>query len=336
MGLKAGARLGFFEVLSPLGAGGMGEVYRARDTKLGREVALKVLPDAFSRDPERLARFDREARALASLNHSGIAAIHGLEESDGVRFLVLELVPGTTLAERLTRGPLPVRAALDAGRQIAEALGAAHERGILHRDLKPSNVQVTLEGAVKLLDFGLAKALQGEQEATDLSQSPTVTSAATREGVILGTAPYMSPEQARGESLDRRTDVWAFGCVLYEALSGRRAFPASTVADTIAAVLEREPDWQALPERTPAIVRSLLRRTLQKDRAHRLRDIVDAQIELEEALAAPGVEMSGPLLPAAPKAKGRTRAMLLLSPASWFSAWPAGWRRSGRERVRCP
>ncbi len=309
MALSPGTRLGPYEILSPLGAGGMGEVYRARDPRLGREVAVKVLPSAFSGDPERLARFEREAQLLASLNHPNIAAIHGLEESNGVRYLVLELVPGETLAELLAAGPLTTEAALGISRQIAEALEAAHEKGIAHRDLKPANVKVTPEGKVKVLDFGLAKAFAGDSSATDLSQSPTVTRGATREGVVLGTAAYMSPEQARGKPLDKRTDIWSFGCVVYEALTGRQAFSGETVSDTIAAILGRDPDWQALPETTPANIQLLLRRCLQKDVTRRLRDIGDARIEIEERL-----NSSGALLPStagisAPKRGRRQRAV---------------------------
>src|SRR2546422_4933676 len=237
--LTPGARVGAFEVLSPLGAGGMGEVWRARDTRLGREVALKVLPNGLATDPDRLARLEREARLLAALNHPGIAAIHGIEQADGVPLLVLELVEGPTLAERLRRGPLPVREALEVGRQIAEALEAAHEKGIIHRDLKPSNIKLAPQGRVKLLDFGLAKALAADVPADEVSSLSTNTSP-TEAGVLLGTAPYMSPEQARREAVDRRTDVWGFGCVLYEMLAGRRAFPGPTLSDVIAAVLAPE------------------------------------------------------------------------------------------------
>ncbi len=297
MALKSGTHLGPYEIFAPLGAGGMGEVYRARDSKLNREVALKVLPDAFARDPERLARFEREAQLLASLNHPNIAAIHGLEEANRVRYLVLELAPGKTLAERLAAGPLPVEDALSIGRQIAEALEAAHEKGIIHRDLKPANVKVTPEGKVKVLDFGLAKAFEVEGGSTDLSSSPTVTGGGTRHGVILGTAAYMSPEQARGKPLDKRTDIWSFGCVLYEALTGRQAFPGETVSDTIAGILTRDADWQALPATTPTKILELLRRCLQKDAARRLRDIGDARIEIDEAL-----EPLSALSPAAPSA----------------------------------
>ena len=275
-----GRRLGSYEVLAPLGAGGMGEVYRAKDLKLGRDVALKVLPGAFSRDRERVSRLKREARLLAALNHPNIASIYGLEESEGRHALVLELVPGGTLAEH---GPVSVAEALTIFRQVADALEAAHEKGIIHRDLKPSNVAVTPDGRVKLLDFGLAKALAGAGSAADPTPSPTVSEVDTREGMILGTASYMSPEQARGQVLDERTDIWSFGCCLYEALTGRRAYRGETVPDTLAAVLGREVDWAALPEETPASLRRLLLRCLQKDRSRRLHNIADARMEIDDA-----------------------------------------------------
>ncbi len=283
MALPSGIHLGAYEVLAPLGAGGMGEVYRARDTRLGREVALKVLREDFAGDPQRLARFEREARLLASLSHPCIAGILEIEPSDSGPVLVLELVEGPTLDDRLRGGGLPMREAVSVCRQIAEALEAAHAKGIIHRDLKPSNVKLTAEGRVKLLDFGLARALAPEAMASGVSQLRTDTQA-THGGVIVGTAPYMSPEQARGEALDKRTDVWSFGCVLYETLTGRRAFSGATTPDVLAAVLEREPDWHALPAGMPGLLRSLLRRCLQKDKAQRLHDIADARIEIEEAL----------------------------------------------------
>ena len=224
----------------------MGQVWQATDTQLGRQVALKILPDALAEDPDRLARFQREAQVLASLNHPGIAAIHGIEESGDTRALVLELVEGPTLADRIAKGPIPVDEALPIAKQIAEALEAAHEAGVIHRDLKPANIKVREDGTVKVLDFGLAKALSGEQPSPDLSQSPTMTATmgGTREGVILGTAAYMSPEQARGKPLDKRTDIWSFGCVLFEMLAGRSVFGGETLSDTIAGVLEREPEWE--------------------------------------------------------------------------------------------
>ena len=285
-------QIGSYQVLSLLGTGGMGEVYRAHDRKLGRDVALKVLPEVLSQDPERL---EREARMLASLNHPHIGAIHTLEESDGVRFLVLELVPGETLAERLKTGPLEVAEALRVCAQIAEALEAAHERGVIRRDLKPANVKVTPEGQVKVLDFGLAKV---QSAGADLSKDGTVSAAGMETGAILGTVGYMSPDQARGKQVDKRADIWAFGCVLYELLTGRRAFAGATVSDTIAAVLEREPDGQALPQTTPAQIRNLLRRCFQKDARRRLRDMGDAQIEIEEALSEPPKARIGPEPPA--------------------------------------
>ena len=270
-----------------LGAGGMGEVYRARDTKLGRDVAIKVVADVFLSDPERLARFEREARVLATLNHPHIGAIYGVEEADGVRGLVLELVEGATLAERLASGPLPIQEALTVARQIADALEAAHEKGIIHRDLKPANIKITPDGTVKVLDFGLAKVFATEESGSDVSQMPTpIAIERTREGVIAGTAAYMSPEQARGKAVDKRTDIWAFGCVLYEMLTARPAFRGETVSDTIAAILEREPDWSALPAQTPPSIRRLLQRCLEKDPKRRLRDIGDARLEIEEALGA--------------------------------------------------
>ena len=278
--LVTGTKLGLYEIRSALGAGGMGEVYRARDTRLGRDVAIKVLPEAFARDSERLARFEREAQLLAALNHPNIAAIHGLEEQNGRRYLVLEYVPGETL-----RGPLPVEEALAVARQIADALAHAHEKGIVHRDLKPANIKITPEGKVKVLDFGLAKAFASETQA-EVSPSPTLT-AATKEGAILGTAAYMSPEQARGKSVDRRTDIWALGCVLYETLTGRRAFGGETASDATAAILKNEPDWGLLPRGTPQKFRELLGRCLQKDPQRRLHDAADARIEIEEILASP-------------------------------------------------
>ncbi|MBZ5697190.1 MAG: serine/threonine protein kinase [Acidobacteriia bacterium] len=279
-----GQQLGSYKIVSLLGAGGMGEVYQAQDSKLSRDVAIKVLPAAFAHDAERLARFQREARMLASLNHPNIATIHGLEQSDGVHYLVMELVLGHTLAEHVSAGALKIEEALKLGGQIAEALEAAHEKGVIHRDLKPANVKVTPEGRVKVLDFGLAKAFAGDG-GMDLSNAPTLTAMGTEEGRILGTPAYMSPEQARGKPVDKRTDIWAFGCVLYEMLTGKEAFRGETVSDTIAAVLEREPDWKVVPTATPAKVQNLLHRCLEKNVNRRLRDIGDARIELLDALA---------------------------------------------------
>ena len=283
--LAAGTRLGLYEIVGLLGAGGMGEVYRARDTTLGRDVAIKILPAAFTADPERVARFEREARVLASLSHAHIGAIYGLEEAGGIRALVLELVEGLTLADTLPHaagsGGVPISEALLIARQIADALEAAHEKGVVHRDLKPANIKITPNGTVKVLDFGLAKV---DPAVSQLADSPTITAIATREGIITGTAPYMSPEQARGKSVDKRTDIWAFGCVLYELLTGTRAFPGDTTTDALAAVVTREPDWSALPPATPPTIRRLLARCLDKDLARRLRDIGDARLEIDDAL----------------------------------------------------
>src|ERR1700687_1725931 len=306
MALPSGTRLGSYEVISQIGAGGMGEVYRAHDTKLSRDVAIKVLPANFVNDPERLSRFQREARMLAALNHANIATIHGLEQSGGVTCLVMELVSGETLAERVKAGPLPIEEALKIAVQISEALEAAHEKSIIHRDLKPANVKVTPEGKVKVLDFGLAKAYSGDAMNEDIGNSPTLSRGATMQGVILGTAAYMSPEQARGKACDKRTDIWAFGCVLYELLTGRQAFQAETTTEILAAVLRVEPDWQALPETTPLSIRALLRRCLQKEMNKRARDAGDARIEIEEALAAPvAVELTTAAPPKGIRALGR-------------------------------
>jgi eukaryotic-like serine/threonine-protein kinase len=278
-----GRRLGVYQLLERIGAGGMGEVYRARDTKLGRDVAIKVLPRAFTAESDRLARFEREARLLAALYHPNIATIHGVEDSDDVRALVMELVEGPTLADQIAQGPMSMSEALTTARQIAEGLEAAHERGVIHRDLKPANIKVRPDGTVKLLDFGLAKALVGDGPSPDLSQAPTETPPGTREGLILGTPAYMSPEQVRGKPVDKRADIWAFGSVLYEMLTARVTFARPTVSDTLAAILEHEPDWQALPAATPPAIHRLLRRCLRKDSQRRLHDIADARIELDEA-----------------------------------------------------
>ncbi len=275
--IPPGRQFGPYRIVSPLGAGGMGEVYRAHDSKLDRDVAIKTLPSEFARDPERLARFRREARTLASLNHPNIAAIYGLEQAGDLDCLVLELVEGESL-----RGPLPVERALDYARQVAEALEAAHAKGIIHRDLKPANVKVTPQGRVKVLDFGLAKAIWGPERNQDLSQSATLTSIDTLAGHIAGTPSYMSPEQVRGKDVDDRADIWAFGCLVYELLTGTRAFEGETIPDTIAAVLEHEPDWQPLPAATPAKIRELLRHCLQKDANRRLNSITDARTAIEK------------------------------------------------------
>ncbi len=283
MPLSPGTRIGPFEIIAPLGAGGMGEVDRARDSRLGRDVAIKALPEEFAQDPERLARFEREARLLASVAHPNIAGIHGLEEVAGHRYLVLEYVEGESLAERLARGALPIDESIEVCGQIATGVEAAHENGVVHRDLKPANVMLAASGSVKILDFGLAKAgaSNAASSSRDLSTSPTMTQAATSAGMILGTAAYMSPEQARGKPLDRRTDVWSFGCILYECLAGRRAFEGETVSDLIAGILERGPDWTAVPPTTPPHVVALLRRCLTRDVTLRLRDIGEARIVLK-------------------------------------------------------
>ena len=283
MSTSDGKKLLHYVLVEKIGVGGMGEVWRANDTTLGRDVAIKMLPEELAADPERLARFDREARVLASMNHPNIAGIHGLHAADGVRFLAMEFVAGQELAERIATGAIPVEDAVPIAIQIATALEYAHERGIVHRDLKPANVKITPGGDAKVLDFGLAKALTGDGDDPAMSASmPTITSAGTRMGTILGTAAYMSPEQARGRPVDRRTDIWAFGCVLYEMLSGRRAFEGETASDTIAAVLRQDVDWSALPANTPADLQRLLRRCLTRDPRQRLHDIADARIQLEE------------------------------------------------------
>jgi Tol biopolymer transport system component len=317
--LAPGSSVGPYRIERLLAVGGMGEVYRARDTTLGRDVAIKILPRHFTADPERLARFEREARMLAALNHPNIGAIYGLEAAaGGVRALVLELVDGETVADRIRRGPVPVRDALTIARQIADALDAAHEKGIIHRDLKPANIKVTPDGVVKVLDFGLAKAATRELE------SPAVTVGSTQEGTILGTVAYMSPEQARGQAVDKRTDIWAFGCVLFEMLTGHLAFPGKTVSDTIVAVLEREPDWAALPATTPPMVARLLTRGLEKDPKRRLRDIADARAELDDALEggkAPAMAVGRPTVVSAHSRWSRWAAIILVALASALAGW---------------
>jgi eukaryotic-like serine/threonine-protein kinase len=304
--LAPGVRLGVFEITGTLGAGGMGEVYRARDARLGRDVAIKLLPSVLAGDPDRRARLERESRLLAALNHPNIAAIHSVEKIDGRLALILELVEGPTLADRLATGPIAIAEALQIARQLADALEAAHGKGVVHRDLKPSNVKITSDGAVKLLDFGLAKATptaihEGDAHPRSADADPT------NDGVILGTGAYMSPEQARGHAVDKRTDIWAFGCVLYEMLAGRRAFSGETISDTIAAILSREPDWTALPPALPPEVYRLVRRCLQKDLRRRIHDIADARVEIDEALdgaSAPAASPTG--------AVGANRRMLAI------------------------
>ena len=290
MPVSPGSKCGSYEILTAIGAGGMGQVYRARDSGLRRDVAVKVLSEGVANDADRLARFEREAHVLASLNHPNIAAIYGLERVDGTPLLIMELVPGQTLAERIKRGSLAIEDALPIAAQIAAALEAAHDKGIVHRDLKPANVIVTPEGQVKVLDFGLAKHLAGSTGsdfARDLSHSPTVTGDLASAGLILGTAAYMSPEQARGKAVDGRTDVWSFGCVLYEMLAGVPAFTGDTLTDVLAAVINQEPEWSRLPPETPPAIRALLRRCLQRNPGRRVQHAGDARIEIEEAMAEP-------------------------------------------------
>ena len=299
MALNPGTRLGVYEVTVKIGEGGMGEVYQARDTKLDRNVALKVLPEAFTTDPDRLARFEREAKVLASLNHPNIGSIYGLEESESVRALVLELIDGPTLADRIKQGPIPIDEALSIAKQIAEALEAAHEQGVIHRDLKPANVKVKDDGTVKVLDFGLAKAFQPDPEG-DPSQSPTLIAAATQHGVILGTAAYMSPEQARGKTVDKRADIWAFGVVLFEMVTGRRPFEGRDVSEVLGGVLRLEPEWNALPGDTPPRVSTLLRRCLEKEPKQRVHDVADVRLAMaggfETTVSAPSDSVVEPQL----------------------------------------
>ena len=298
--LEPGAVLGAYRVEGLLGVGGMGEVYRARDTKLNRDVALKVLPESFVRNADRIARFTREAQVLASLNHPHIAAIYGFEDDGDVHALVLELVEGPTLADRIASGPLGLSEALPIARQIADALAVAHEHGVIHRDLKPANIKVRDDGTVKLLDFGLAKPVSDIQSAPSghgpvLSLAPSpglISPVLSATGMILGTAAYMSPEQAKGRSADKRSDVWAFGCVLYEMLTAKRAFDGEDVSDTLASVLKGQPDWTALPDATPAAVRRLLRRALEKDPKRRLADMSDASLDIEDAQRPEGADES--------------------------------------------
>jgi serine/threonine-protein kinase len=322
--LAPGTRLGAYEVVSVLGAGGMGEVYRARDTRLNRDVAIKVLPDAFTRDADRLSRFKREAQVLASLNHPHIAAIYGLEESDGVRALVMELVEGDTL-----RCPQPRPVALIYAKQIAEALEYAHERGVIHRDLKPANIKVTADGVVKLLDFGLAKAVDDPSGMLpDATHSPTLSLGATTAGVIVGTAAYMAPEQASGKPADRRADIWSFGAVLYEMVTGRRAFEGESVSDTLASVLKVEPDWTQLPGDTPRGVRRLLTRCLTKDRKQRLQSIGDARIEIDESIS--GVDRA---VAAAPRSRTVNSVVFAAAAVLAALALGAGWYLRALQRT---
>jgi serine/threonine protein kinase len=308
-----GSRLLHYDVTAHLGSGGFGDVYQATDTKLGRTVAIKLLPEVFARDSERVARFRREARVLASLNHTNIAAIYGFEESDGRSFLVMEFVPGETPAERIKRGPIPLAEALAIATQIAEALEAAHEseKTIVHRDLKPVNIKITPDGKVKVLDFGLAKAYAPDPSDVSLSNSPTLSAMATQKGVILGTAAYMSPEQAKGREADRRADIFAFGAVLYEMLTGRGAFNGEDVQDILSRVLQREPDWTLLPPDVPPSIHKLLRLCLQKDRKKRRQTATDVRLDLEEALAEPVVAT----MPVAAPARQGTRLAWIVAAA---------------------
>jgi serine/threonine protein kinase len=363
-----GKTISQYRIEEKLGQGGMGEVYRASDSKLRRDVALKVLPDVFAADPERMARFRREAQVLASLNHPHIGAIYGLEEIEGIHALVLELVEGPTLADKIRKGRLSIEEALPIAAQIARALEVAHEQGIIHRDLKPENIKFTTDGQVKVLDFGLAKALEGEQPLAPNGQSPTlsptvspaITGGMTAANVILGTAGYMSPEQARGQPVDRRADIWAYGVCLFEMLSGQRLFMGDTVSDTLASVLKVDPDWSLLPVRTPARVKRLLRRCLERDPMRRLRDMGDARLSLEEALAG-GLEDEGeaPLrfansfsrsrtcrrgLGAARRWRSlrtarasRTRAKAVCGSGTWTASIPGPWpARTGRSNPSGP
>ena len=305
MTLSTGTKLSHYEITSQIGKGGMGEVYKATDTKLGREVAIKVLPEEFAKDADRITRFQREAKLLASLNHPNIAAIHGLEEDNGIHFLVLELVEGQTLAERIISSPIEVEEALKLGLQIAEALEAAHEKGVIHRDLKPANIKVTPEGKVKVLDFGLAKAYAGEQDQMNLSNSPTLSDMATQQGLILGTAAYMSPEQARGKPVDKRTDVWAFGCVLYEMLTGKAAFQGEDVTEILAAVVKSGVNMDLLPANIHPRIVEVISRCLQKDQKKRYEGIGDVQYEIERVLGDPGGVFVQPSIITKPKKKLR-------------------------------
>ncbi|MGH9389065.1 MAG: serine/threonine-protein kinase [Vicinamibacteria bacterium] len=326
MTLGPGSRLTHYEVVSLLGAGGMGEVYRARDHRLGRDVALKILPESLANDRARLERLEREAKSLAAIEHPGIASLYSFEEHDQKRFFVMELVPGETLARRLERGGA---LAFDEARpiflQVAEALEAAHQKGILHRDLKPGNIQITPEGRVKVLDFGLAKSLEDPSDPSDLAESPT-RAQATELGVILGTASYLSPEQARGKRLDKRSDVWSFGCVLYETLAGSKAFDGETVADVLASIVKTDPDWSALPRDLPPDVSKLLRRCLRKNPEERLRDVGDALLELREATA----------VASAPEARRKPARAWFLFAGAAMGALVAGLLLSGNRQTVAP
>jgi serine/threonine protein kinase len=303
---EIGQTISHYRIVEKIGQGGMGEVYLADDTTLDRKVALKFLPEVFTSDPERMARFEREAKLLASLNHPNIAGIYGLEQADGNRFLVLEYVEGETLQAKLIKGALSLEDALELCRQIAEGLEAAHEKGVIHRDLKPANVMITAEEKVKILDFGLAKAFSDETQSIDSSQSPTLTEAMTQPGVILGTAAYMSPEQAKGKSVDKRADIWAFGCILYECLTGKRAFEGETITETLAAILRGEPDWNRLPPNLHPRISLLFERCLEKHSKDRYGVISDARVDIQKVLTDPSGVLVKPVTADATQRKIRT------------------------------
>ena len=330
--MESGTKLGHYEISTLLGKGGMGEVWRARDTKLGREVAIKTLPEEFAEDADRLARFEREAKLLASLNHPNIAAIHGFEEANGTHFLVLELVEGNTLADRLKSGAIPVEESLKLALQIAEALEAAHEKGGIHRDLKPANIKVTPDGKVKVLDFGLAKVFSGDADI-DISKSPTLSMQATQQGIILGTAAYMSPEQARGREIDSRTDVWAFGCVLFEMLTGRSTFAGDDVSLTLARVLERQPDLSALPPNLHSRIVELLERCLEKEAINRYTGIADARVDIQKVLADPsGVQPAAEVV----QAKARSRVPWAVATVALVSLTALAYVHFSEQRAVIP
>ena len=338
MSLSPDTRLGHYDVTALIGAGGMGQVWQATDTQLNRQVALKILPDAFAADPDRLARFTREAQILASLNHPGIAAIHGIEEAEGTRALVLELVEGPTLADRIAKGPIPVDEALPIAKQIAEALEAAHEAGVIHRDLKPANIKVREDGTVKVLDFGLAKAFQPDVSDPNMSLSPTIslTAAATQMGMVIGTAAYMAPEQASGKTVDKRADVWAFGVVLYEMLTRTRPFVGDDVSKTLAHVIAIDPDWSALPKNVPPVLGTFLRGCLEKNLKQRVQAIGDVRLAMEGAFetagSAPAEQGAAPTLPLWQRPVGIAVTVLVALAVGGFAVW--GLMRSDAPAVR--
>jgi serine/threonine protein kinase len=332
MPVEPGQTLSHYRLIEKIGEGGMGVVWKALDTTLDREVAIKFLPEGFTSDPDRLARFEREAKLLAAVNHPSIASVYGLQEHDGLRFIAMEYVPGETLADGIARGALPLDEALELARQVADALEAAHESGVIHRDLKPANIRVTADGSVKVLDFGLAKSVD-RPAGGDPSSTPTVTSGGTQAGMIMGTAAYMSPEQARGKPLDRRTDIWSFGCLLYEMLTGRRCFAGETASDTLAKILEREPEWEDLPNETPPNIRTLLQRCLEKDPRQRLRDMGEMRIAIED----PPADHGGTAMEPRRSAMSRTlpwaiaTLMALCALVAWWSASRPGLEQPERS-----